>query len=432
MCLTGEVPTRVHRLGQGPPARAARPARDAAHADEVGRERSSAPTDAPGARRARRSRRRRSRAPAARSRSRCRGTCSSRTAPVALADAVAPRPRARARRGRDRTRRAALLGAAANPMIMVGGGALDGRPRRCSSSPSCCRRRWCRSAAAAASSRATTTSASRCAEGFERWARDRRAARHRHPARAAVVPLARPAARAEDRRHRHRPGAAAARRRRRSAIVGDAAAAARALLAGAARAAAASAPSRRDEFEAVQGGHARARSRRSRRTSPTSHAIRDVLPRDGFFVEEICQAGFASYFALPGLRAAHVRHARPPGHARLRLPDRARRQGRRSPTARSSRSPATAASCSGSQELATAVQYGLGVVTVLFNNSAYGNVLRDQQRLFDGRVLGRRAAQPRLRRARRELRRRAPASARRRPSCAAALDGRARARRARR
>ncbi len=28
-------------------------------------------------------------------------------------------------------------------------------------------------------------------------------------------------------------------------------------------------------------------------------AIRDVLPRDGFFVEEICQAGFASYYAFP-------------------------------------------------------------------------------------------------------------------------------------
>ena len=28
-------------------------------------------------------------------------------------------------------------------------------------------------------------------------------------------------------------------------------------------------------------------------------AIRDVLPRDGFFVEEICQTGFTSYFGLP-------------------------------------------------------------------------------------------------------------------------------------
>ena len=39
------------------------------------------------------------------------------------------------------------------------------------------------------------------------------------------------------------------------------------------------------------------------------------------------------------------------------------------------------------QELATAVQYGIGVVVLVFNNSAYGNVRRDQQQRFDGRVI---------------------------------------------
>jgi acetolactate synthase-1/2/3 large subunit len=39
-------------------------------------------------------------------------------------------------------------------------------------------------------------------------------------------------------------------------------------------------------------------------------------------------------------------------------------------------------------ELATAVQHGIGVVTVLFNNGAYGNVLRDQERLYQGRSAG--------------------------------------------
>jgi acetolactate synthase-1/2/3 large subunit len=42
----------------------------------------------------------------------------------------------------------------------------------------------------------------------------------------------------------------------------------------------------------------------------------------------------------------------------------------------------------GVQDLATAVRYGINLVTVLFNNNAYGNVLRDQQRLFDGRLIG--------------------------------------------
>ena len=39
-------------------------------------------------------------------------------------------------------------------------------------------------------------------------------------------------------------------------------------------------------------------------------------------------------------------------------------------------------------ELATAVQYGINLVTVVFNNSSYGNVRRDQVQGFDGRVIG--------------------------------------------
>ncbi|MCX7381370.1 MAG: thiamine pyrophosphate-binding protein [Alphaproteobacteria bacterium] len=42
----------------------------------------------------------------------------------------------------------------------------------------------------------------------------------------------------------------------------------------------------------------------------------------------------------------------------------------------------------GGADLATAVQHGINLVTVLVNNSAYGNVLRDQKRLFDGRHSG--------------------------------------------
>jgi acetolactate synthase-1/2/3 large subunit len=37
--------------------------------------------------------------------------------------------------------------------------------------------------------------------------------------------------------------------------------------------------------------------------------------------------------------------------------------------------------------LATAVQYNIGVVTLVFNNNAYGNVRRDQRERFDGRVV---------------------------------------------
>lgn len=40
------------------------------------------------------------------------------------------------------------------------------------------------------------------------------------------------------------------------------------------------------------------------------------------------------------------------------------------------------------QELSTAAQYGIGVVLVVFNNGAFGNVRRDQAALFGGRLIG--------------------------------------------
>lgn len=42
----------------------------------------------------------------------------------------------------------------------------------------------------------------------------------------------------------------------------------------------------------------------------------------------------------------------------------------------------------GGSDLATAVQFGINLVTVVVNNASYGNVLRDQQRLYDGRHSG--------------------------------------------
>jgi acetolactate synthase-1/2/3 large subunit len=116
-------------------------------------------------------------------------------------------------------------------------------------------------------------------------------------------------------------------------------------------------------------------------------AIRAVLPRDGFFVEELCQAGFASYFAFP---VYEPRTYVTPGFqgtlgfgyatalgVKVACPQRA------------------VVSINGDggflfglAELATAVQERIGVVAVVFNNSAYGNVHRDQRTQYEGRVLG--------------------------------------------
>ena len=115
--------------------------------------------------------------------------------------------------------------------------------------------------------------------------------------------------------------------------------------------------------------------------------IREVLPDDGFLVEEICQAGFTARFGYPvyqpytyvtggyqenlgfgfgtalGVKVAH--------------PDR----------------PVVSINGDGgfmfgAQELATAAHHNIGVVAVVFDNGAYGNVKRDQASRFDGRLLG--------------------------------------------
>jgi len=48
----------------------------------------------------------------------------------------------------------------------------------------------------------------------------------------------------------------------------------------------------------------------------------------------------------------------------------------------------------GVQELATAAQYGIALVTILFNNHSYANVLRDQELQFAGRTIGSRLKNP--------------------------------------
>jgi len=115
--------------------------------------------------------------------------------------------------------------------------------------------------------------------------------------------------------------------------------------------------------------------------------IREVLPRDGYFVEELCQVGFASYYGFP---VYEPRTYVTPGFQGT--------LGFGFPTALGVKAAApdkAVVSITGDggflfgmPELATAVQHDIGLVTVLFNNRAFGNVRRDQQTNFDGRLLG--------------------------------------------
>lgn len=115
--------------------------------------------------------------------------------------------------------------------------------------------------------------------------------------------------------------------------------------------------------------------------------IREVLPRDGFLVEELCQVGFASYYAYPvyeprtyvtcgyqgtlgyGFPTAIGVKAAVPDKAVVSI-------------------TGDGGFFFGMPELASAVQHGIGLVTIVFNNSSFGNVRRDQQMQYDSHLIG--------------------------------------------
>lgn len=121
-------------------------------------------------------------------------------------------------------------------------------------------------------------------------------------------------------------------------------------------------------------------------------AVGDVLGPSGYLVEEICQVGFASYFCYPVREPRRFITAGGQGTLGFGVPTALGvKAARRS-------EPVVALAGDGGfmfgvQELATAVQHRLGVVFVLFDNNAYGNVKADQQRLY-GRTSGSELANP--------------------------------------
>ncbi|HYO85704.1 MAG TPA: thiamine pyrophosphate-dependent enzyme [Dermatophilaceae bacterium] len=115
-------------------------------------------------------------------------------------------------------------------------------------------------------------------------------------------------------------------------------------------------------------------------------AIRDVLPDEGFLVEEITQVGFVSYLAFPVTRPRQFITAGCQGTLGFGFPT-ALGVKAAFPEAPVVSLAGDGGFLFGAMELATAVQYGLGVVVVLFDNAAYGNVKADQQRIY-GRPFG--------------------------------------------
>ena len=115
--------------------------------------------------------------------------------------------------------------------------------------------------------------------------------------------------------------------------------------------------------------------------------IREVLPRDGIFVNEVSQVGFTSYFGYP---VHEPRTYITEGHQGT--------LGYGFPTALGVKAahpdkPVIAITGDGGfmfavQELATAKQENIALVTLLFNNASFGNVMRDQKTHFGNRIIG--------------------------------------------
>ena len=114
--------------------------------------------------------------------------------------------------------------------------------------------------------------------------------------------------------------------------------------------------------------------------------IREELPEDGFFVDEVTQVGFASWYAFP---TYHPRQFISAGYQGTLGYGYATALGVQA--AHPDKKVIAIAGDGGFlfnvQELATAVQYGLGVVVIVFNDNKFGNVQRQQKEWFGGRII---------------------------------------------
>jgi acetolactate synthase-1/2/3 large subunit len=114
--------------------------------------------------------------------------------------------------------------------------------------------------------------------------------------------------------------------------------------------------------------------------------LRDVLPSNAIVTDELSQVGFASWYGFPIYEPRTFISSGYQGTlgsgfptalgAKVAHPDR----------------PVVAITGDGGfmfgvQELATAVQFKIGVVVLVFNNNSYGNVRRDQRERFEGRIV---------------------------------------------
>lgn len=116
-------------------------------------------------------------------------------------------------------------------------------------------------------------------------------------------------------------------------------------------------------------------------------AIRTVLPRDGIFCDEITQCGFASWYGFPVYAPRQHINC---GYQGTLGYGYATALGVK--VAHPERAVVSIAGDGGFlfnvQEMATAVQYGIGLKTIVFNSNSFGNVQRQQREWFGERLIG--------------------------------------------
>ncbi|MCX7363453.1 MAG: thiamine pyrophosphate-dependent enzyme, partial [Alphaproteobacteria bacterium] len=115
--------------------------------------------------------------------------------------------------------------------------------------------------------------------------------------------------------------------------------------------------------------------------------IREVLPDDGIVVDEVTQLGYMIWYGYPVHQPRRLISSGFSGTlgygfptalgVKIANPDR----------------PVVSVAGDGGflfggSDLATAKQFGINLVTVVVNNASYGNVKRDQERLYEGRHSG--------------------------------------------
>jgi acetolactate synthase-1/2/3 large subunit len=145
-------------------------------------------------------------------------------------------------------------------------------------------------------------------------------------------------------------------------------------------------PSRKDELQALKVRFA-AEYERIQPQLSYLRVMREELPDDGFFVDEITQTGFASWYGFPSYLPRHFISSGYQGTlgygyatalgVKVAHPDK----------------PVLQISGDGGfmynvQEVATAVAEGIGLVTVIFRDDRFGNVHRDLRTRFGEETLG--------------------------------------------